>query len=82
MSKLFIYNRMNEDLSVHTKVYGQTDPIILECHRIACYRLHVRLVSHNLSIETGRWVRFPENNVCFGVEVLEGHRLRFIQNHP
>ncbi len=71
-SKLVAYKAMNPDLNVH-KVHNQTDPIVPECHRIAFSRL--RLVSHNLRIETGRWARLPrEQRLCQCASVqTEGH---------
>ena len=61
-SKLVTYHSMNQELTVHS-VYKQVKPVIPEYHRKAFTRL--RVVSHNLRIETGRWARLPpEARLC------------------
>ena len=61
-SKLQAYLSMNPQMSV-SQVYSQLNPYIPEHHRVQYTRL--RLVSHNLRIETGRWARLPrEQRLC------------------
>ena len=66
-SKLIAYQTMNPELDVHG-IYRQRQPIIPEHQRMAFTRL--RLVSHRLRIETGRWARIPqEERLCICGEV-------------
>lgn len=59
-TRYLTYYEMNPALALHA-VYTQTD--LLESHRVAFTRL--RLASHRLKIETGRWSRTPrENRLC------------------
>ena len=59
-TKAKTYVSLNPDLTVHP-MYGHTT--IPEYHRIAVTRL--RLSSHNLAIETGRWSRTPpDDRLC------------------
>ena len=54
------YRAINPDLSVHE---AYTTPEIPESHRIAFTRM--RLSSHHLTYEIGRWSRIPaENRIC------------------
>jgi hypothetical protein len=72
-TKAYIYHtEMNPKLEVH-KVYLQTAPIIPEYQRIAFTQL--RLVSHQLAIEKGRWLRIPrEERLCACGEIqTENH---------
>ena len=67
-SKLQAYVSMNPELSVNN-VYRQIKPYVSEHHRVQFTRL--RLVSHNLRIETGRWARLPRDErlcVCGQVQ--------------
>ena len=61
-TKMSTYNtQLNPDLTTH-KVYGKSY-CIPDYIRSSFTRL--RLMSHNLKIETGRWSRIPrENRVC------------------
>ena len=60
-TKAMTYKMINNSLNVH-KVY-RSDTYINECERVAFTRL--RLSSHNLYIEKGRWSRVPrENRLC------------------
>ena len=59
-SKRLAYKSINPDLKVHPMY---SDPMICEAHRIATTRL--RVGSHRLKIETGRWLRIPqEERLC------------------
>ena len=59
-SKFLAYVSMNPDLTIHP-VYAHPD--VIEYKRITFTRL--RLIAHNLKIETGRWSRIPrENRLC------------------
>ena len=61
-TKLVAYTSMNPQMKVHN-VYLQLSPVIPEYQRLAFTRL--RLISHNLRIETGRWSRLPrEDRLC------------------
>ena len=56
------YLSINPNLSIHPMYRSQSNPP-LEHHRIAATRL--RLSSHYLRIETGRWARIPrEQRFC------------------
>ena len=56
------YLSINPNLSIHPMYHSQSNPP-LEHHRIAATRL--RLSSHYLRIETGRWARIPrEQRFC------------------
>ena len=70
-SKLVAYRTMNPGLDVHG-VYSQLQPMIPEHHRLAFTRL--RLVSHKLRIETGRWARIPQDErlcICGEIQTEE-----------
>ena len=59
-SKFITYCKLNTDLSKH-EIYNCSD--IVESHRIAFSRL--RIGSHRLRVETGRWSRTPrEARLC------------------
>ena len=59
-SKRLAYKSINPDLKVHPMY---SDPMICEAHRITTTRL--RVGSHRLKIETGRWMRIPqEERLC------------------
>ena len=61
-TKSLTYVNLNPELSVHG-MYRDADPLIPEHQRLATTRL--RLSSHNLSIEKGRWSRIPrELRLC------------------
>jgi len=61
-SKLLAYCAMNPQLSIHP-IYKRSNNLIPEHQRQAFTRL--RLVSHKLRIETGRWARIPrEQRLC------------------
>ena len=61
-SKLIAYKSMNPSLGVHP-VYTQVSRVIPDYQRLAFSRL--RLISHSLRIETGRWARLPpEQRLC------------------
>ncbi|ELU11764.1 hypothetical protein CAPTEDRAFT_204841 [Capitella teleta] len=56
------YLEMNPDLCVHP-IYENKEEYVPDSRRIAATRL--RLSSHRLLVETGRWSRIPrENRVC------------------
>lgn len=65
-SRSVIYREINPDLSVH-KMYCDTNV----CERQRIFTTRLRLSSHRLKIETGRWSRIPrEDRVCScGVDV-------------
>ena len=61
-TKYKTYYELNPDLSVHP-IYLNKDMNVPEYQRIATTRL--RLSSHNLAIETGRWSRIhPDQRLC------------------
>ena len=61
-TKSLTYVNLNPELSVHG-MYRDADPLIPEHQRLATTRL--RLSSHNLAIEKGRWSRIPrELRLC------------------
>ncbi len=61
-SKISAYRSMNPELIVHP-VYNQTENYIPEYQRVVFSR--IRLIPHNLRIETGRWARLPpEERLC------------------
>ena len=68
-SKRAFYLGMNPNMNVH-QVYTLKGRFVQERWRIAFSRL--RLVSHTLRIETGRWARIPvEMRLCdcgFGIQ--------------
>ena len=58
-TKLYLYSRLNPDLSVHP-LYQVTDsPCVEDNLRITFTR--IRLCSHSLRSETGRWNRVPSD---------------------
>jgi len=69
------YLEINPDLTVHCVYTDQKSAAIPERHRIAFTRL--RLSSHRLRIETGRWARIPrEERLCVcGEQQTESHVL-------
>ena len=70
-TKATTYCNINPDLSVHS-VYC-TDGIVEDDFRIAFTRL--RLSSHRLRIETGRWARIPrERRVCQCGEAVQSEK--------
>ena len=73
------YRELNPELSTH-KLYVQTSQYIPDSLRIAFTRL--RLSSHRLRSETGRWSKTPrENRLCIcGVLQDEQHILQCNEN--
>ena len=71
-SKLQAYAEMNPEMKV-SGVYTETDSYVPEQYRVQYTRL--RLVSHNLRIETGRWARLPrDQRLCrYGQVQMEKH---------
>ncbi len=70
-SKLLAYRSMNPRLSVHD-IYRQSVFVIPEHQRKAFTRL--RVVAHNLKIETGRWSRHPRDQRlcdCLSIQTEE-----------
>ena len=65
-SKFRVYKEINPDMSVHP-VYGHSKTV--PEHQRLCFS-RLRLSSHNLRIETGRWSRTPrEQRLCACGEV-------------
>ena len=76
-SKRSFYVTINPDGIVHP-VYALTDYHIPEYIRFAFTRL--RMVSHNLRIETGRWARVDKNRrtcTCDNISVQDEHHALF-----
>jgi hypothetical protein len=62
-TKAVTYRAFNPELSVHDIYAANTEDIVEDDLRTAFTRL--RLSSHRLRIETGRWSRIaPENRIC------------------
>ena len=78
-SKFLTYKDMNPDLSVHGVYSKALSSYMPENVRMCFSRL--RLSSHRLRIETGRWSRLPrEHRLCscmMGVIQDEAHVLEF-----
>ena len=77
-SKIVVYRQMNPELNVH-EIYKQLNPIP-EHQR--CHFTRLRVVSHNLRIETGRWARQDrENRLCSCGEIqTEEHVIKSCVN--
>ena len=77
-SKIVVYRQMNPELNVH-EIYKQLNPIP-EHQR--CHFTRLRVVSHNLRIETGRWARQDrENRLCScGAIQTEEHVIKSCAN--
>ena len=88
-TKSKIYSRINQDFMTHPVYYSRQ--LIPETYRMSFTRL--RLTSHNLRSETGRWSRLPADRrlcPCGGVQDEEHiimlcpktHTLRTALSHP
>ncbi len=76
-SRTEIYCHINPDLSVHNMYH---DPNVNERHRITTTRL--RLGSHRLKIETGRWSRIPrEERLCICGQDIQSEEHVLTQCH-
>ena len=79
-SKYVMYKMVNPSLSVHNVYKRGGNEYVREYLRVSFTR--VRLSSHRLMIETGRWSRIPrENRLCAcGVIQDEAHVIQVCPN--